>query len=85
MRLAALSREAWITDWPMPPALITTTVSPGCTLARLSTAAPVTTARMRHGFERHLLRDDDRAALRDHGALGEHTGVGELEGLLRRG
>ena len=34
-----------MTDWPMPPAPITATVSPGCTLARLSTApAPVTTA-----------------------------------------
>ena len=34
-----------MTDWPMPPAPMTTTVSPGWTLARLSTApAPVTTA-----------------------------------------
>ncbi len=39
-----------MTDWPMPPAPMTTTVWPGCTLARLSTApVPVTTAQpMRH-------------------------------------
>ena len=45
MRPAADRRAAWMTDCPMPPAPITTTVWPGCTFARLRTApAPVTTA-----------------------------------------
>src|ERR687897_942848 len=45
MRPAAEMRAAWMADWPMPPAPTITTVWPGCTLARLSTApAPVTTA-----------------------------------------
>ena len=50
MRPAAAMRAAWMADWPMPPAPMITTVWPGCTLARLSTApAPVTTAQpMRH-------------------------------------
>ncbi len=50
IRPAAAMRAAWMADWPMPPAPMTTTDWPGCTLARLSTApAPVTTAQpMRH-------------------------------------
>ena len=50
MRPAAAMRAAWMAAWPMPPAPMTTTVCPGCTRARLSTApAPVTTAQpIRH-------------------------------------
>ena len=53
MRPAGAMRAAWMTDCPMPPAPITATVSPGCTLARLSTApAPVTTAQpIRHAAD----------------------------------
>src|SRR5690606_8823817 len=45
MRPAAAMRAPWMTDWPMPPAPTTSTVWPGRTRARLSTApTPVTTA-----------------------------------------
>ena len=74
-----------MTDWPMPPAPMTTTVSPGCTLARLSTApAPVTTAQpMRQAASSGMSFGDDHGlALGHDGALGEHAGVGELERLL---
>ena len=87
MRPAAASRAAWITDWPMPPAPMTTTVWPGCTLARLSTApVPVTTAQpMRHATSSGTdLVDHDRLRLADDGVLAEHAGVGELERLARR-
>ena len=69
----------------MPPAPMTATVSPGCTLARLSTApAPVTTAHpMRHATSSGIvLRDHDGLALGDDGPLREHPRVGELERLL---
>jgi hypothetical protein len=45
IRDAPATRAAWMTLSPIPPAPMTTTASPGCTRARLSTApAPVSTA-----------------------------------------
>ena len=85
MRPAAAMRAAWMTFRPMPPTPMTTTVSPGRTLARLSTApVPVTTPQpMRQAASNGTsLVDDDGLGLADDGALGEHAGVGELEGLL---
>ncbi len=69
----------------MPPTPMTATVSPGRTLARLSTApVPVTTAQpMRQAASNGTARvDHDRLGVAHDGALGEHAGVGELERLL---
>ena len=78
-------RAAWMADWPMPPAPMTTTVWPGPDpgpVEHRAGAGDHRAADEAGGAERHLGVDDHGLGLGDHHLLGEHAGVGEAERLL---